>query len=249
MSLKHQDLTGTIIPRILVDEYMPKDRDEKNTIVVTFMSSDQQPANDLNTFIQRSYIEIFDSEASTVTDDDGNYLVFVEFPRTPDFIKTFRYLIKDIENVTGKQEWRVSTYLTNGETVDYRTDEFEAFIVTDPNKYVTKKEFERKSVHESIENLIEHTAASYELNGEYIRFFNSRYAITAKLTDGGDYDSVIGRNYLSESAFRLSDATFEVKVLESILENCTITPIDEYLLLSNESGDVVLLSNTVVSRY
>ena len=81
MSLKNEDLKGTILPTVSIDEFEPKAGDNENVIVVAFYLIDQDPAEDLNTFIQRGVVDTLDVEVSPNTDDDGRYLVFVEMAR------------------------------------------------------------------------------------------------------------------------------------------------------------------------
>lgn len=249
MSLNHRDLTNTILPIVTIDEYLPKTGNEQDIIVVTFASRDIEPINDLETFVQRSYIDIADVESSTVTDNDRNYLLFVEFERTPRFFKEFRELLRDVENVSGKLDWKVTTYLTDGEPIDYRTDQLESFVVVDPSKYVSKKEFQRKSVFESIESMVYDSSASYNIKDSMIQVFNQRYAVTAQLIDGGSYDDVVIRNALTESAFNFNTGSIEMKILNSILDNCNVNSIDDYTMISNNSGQVVLLSDLTLSKY
>ena len=62
MSLKNGDLAGTILPEVSIDEFQPKAGDEQDVIVVAFYLDDQTPADDLNTFIQRGFIDTLDVE-------------------------------------------------------------------------------------------------------------------------------------------------------------------------------------------
>ena len=49
--------------------------------------------------------------------------------------------------------------------------------------------------------------------------------IVAEVVDVGDYDTVIGRNFLSESAFGVGKNPHEANVLQSMLGNCQILPL------------------------
>jgi hypothetical protein len=72
---------------------------------------------------------------------------------------------------------------------------------------------------------------------------HNRKKVIAEVVDVGEYDDVIGRNFLSESAFRVGQLPYEAQVLSSILGNCNVLPIGKYLCVSR-GEKVMLLSNT-----
>ena len=72
MSLKNGDLHGTLKPKVSIDEFEPKAGEDNDVIVVAFYLDDEDPAKDLNTFIQRGFIDTLDVEVSPNTDDEGN---------------------------------------------------------------------------------------------------------------------------------------------------------------------------------
>ena len=150
MSLKHEDLRGTILPTVSIDEFEPKAGENLEVIVVAFYCLDQDPAEDLNTFIQRSPIDTLDVEVSPSTDDDGNYLVFVEMERNDLFPNKFQALLKDVTNVTGKMDWKVRTYFTDGVEYDYNDPVLYQYVIIEPEDYVSKDEFEVKELDENI---------------------------------------------------------------------------------------------------
>ena len=74
MSLKNGDLAGTVLQEVSIDEFEPKAGDDLEVIVVAFYLTDEAPAEDLNTFIQRGFIDTLDVEVSPNTDEEGRYL-------------------------------------------------------------------------------------------------------------------------------------------------------------------------------
>jgi hypothetical protein len=65
------------------------------------------------------------------------------------------------------------------------------------------------------------------------------------MVDIGDYDTVIGRNFLAESAFDLSSKTTEARAVEHILGNVEVLPIGKFLSV-NRGDRVMLLRNTEI---
>jgi hypothetical protein len=246
MSLKNGDLKGTILDKVSVDEFEPKAGDRLDVIVVAFYFTDEEPAEDLNTFIQRGYIDTLDVEVSPSTDEDGNYLVFVEMGRDDTFPNKFQALLKDVENATGKMDWKVKPYLSD-KTFNFNDPELYDVIITDPQLYVPKEEFKmnKKDMQEGIEKFLGASLVTrLTIDGNIVTLSdNNRRKIVAEVVDVGDYDIVIGRNYLSESAFRVGQNPIEAVVLEGILGNCQILPLGRYLCV-NRNDQVMLLKNT-----
>ena len=102
-------LKGTVLDQITIDEFTPKSGVSEEVAVVSFYAKDDEPAQDLNTYIQRGYIEVIDAEVSPNPDKDGNYLVFVEIERNQHFLDVFLRLVKDIENLTGSLDMESKT--------------------------------------------------------------------------------------------------------------------------------------------
>ena len=244
MSLKNGDLAGMILPDVSIDEFEPKAGEEKNVIVVAFYLKDQEPADDLNTFIQRGFIDTLDVEVSPNTDEEGHYLVFVEMSRDDSFPNKFQALLKDVENVTGEMQWSVRTYLSQGQVFQFNDPELFNYIIIEPESYVTKDEFKVESMKENINRFFAGSMITgLTLDGNTITLTSSGKIIVAEVFDVGDYDAVIGRNFLSESAFGVGQKSYEVNVLRGMLGNCDVIPLGKYLCI-NRDDKVVLLSNT-----
>jgi len=167
--------------------------------------------------------------------------------RDATFPNKFRALIKDIENLTGKVKWKVRTYLSNDREFEINDPEIYKFIILEPKKYVTKAEFKMDTIKESVINFFRTSMVSdLTTQNNYVTLIQGHNKIVAEVVDFGDYDTVIGRNFLSESAFKLTQIPYEVKMLESMLGNCGVTPVDKFLLITR-GDDVMLLRNTHIS--
>ena len=150
MSLKNGDLAGTMLPEVSIDEFEPKAGDEKDVIVVAFYLNDLEPAEDLNTFIQRGFIDTLDVEVSPNTDEEGRYLVFVEMSRDETFLDKFFALLKDVENCSGDMDWKVRTYYSGDKEFDVNDPMLSSYLVLTPDAYVPKDEFKMKEIEEGI---------------------------------------------------------------------------------------------------
>jgi len=246
MSLKNEDLKGTILPTISVDEFEPKSGDNENIIVVAFYLTDKDPADDLNTFIQRGVVDTLDVEVSPNTDDDGRYLVFVEMERNETFPDKFKALLRDIKNVAGKTDWQVRTYLSGGQEFSPDDPALYSYVANDPESYITKDEFMKESIKENVKSFLQDAHIMYcDFNGNTMTLGTGSKNITAEVVDVGDYDDVIGRNFLGESAFKLTNRPIEATVLTSMLGVYDVMPIDNYLCVG-KNDKVMLLKNTEI---
>ncbi len=244
MSLMNGDLHGTILPEVSIDEFEPKAGSENDVIVVAFYLDDEGPADDLNTFIQRGFIDTLDVEVSPNTDDEGRYLVFVEMERNDTFPEKFLALLKDVENVAGDIEWAIRTYYSGDSEFSIDDPELYNYLILDPEQYVPKDEFKMKEIKEGITQFFKSSLVSgLTIDGNIVTLSHNRHRIVAEVVDVGDYDIVVGRNFLSESAFGVGQKSFEAKVLENMLGNCQILPLGKFLCISKDDR-IMLLQNT-----
>jgi hypothetical protein len=246
MSLKNEDLKGTILPAVSIDEFEPKSGDNDSIIVVAFYLTDKDPADDLNTFIQRGVVDVLDTEVSPNTDDDGRYLVFVEMSRDESFPEKFKALLRDVKNVAGKTDWKVRTYLSDGNEFSPEDPELYSHVIVDPEENITKDEFMKESLEENVKSFLKDAHIMYwNFEGNNMTLGTGSRKIIAEVIDVGDYDTVIGRNLLGESAFKLTNRPIEATVLTGMLGVYDVMPIDNYLCVGKDDK-VMLLKNTEI---
>ena len=244
MSLKTGDLEGNILPDVSIDEFEPKAGKDIDVIVVAFYLTDEAPAADLNTFIQRGFIDTLDVEVSPSTDEEGRYLVFVEMSRDDTFPNKFQALLKDVGNLSNDMNWKVKTYFSDGQSFAYNDPELYKYVIIDPADYVPKDEFKMVEIEESIESFFKDSLArKLTIEGNYITLTGNGEVIIAEVVDIGILDTVIGRNFLTESAFKLGQIPYEAKVLSKMLGNYDVLPIEKYLCVNN-GAKVMLLRDT-----
>lgn len=125
-SLRPEVLKDLIYEIVSVDEYTPKIGE--GNIVVAFQVLDNfDAAYDLSSFIEKSPVNVIDTEASETPNVDGRYIVFVEFERDGEFIEKLLTLIKTIENICPNPEWKLQLYGVN-DPIDLDFDEISAKI-------------------------------------------------------------------------------------------------------------------------
>lgn len=240
MGLKHAELDGTVRPLISVDEFDPKSGDTPEVIVIGFYFCDDDPAQDMNTFIQRGTIDTLDSEVSPNPDENGEYLVFVEFQRTAEFEKTFYKFIKDIENVTGKQDWLVKPYLCD-HALSITDPELFSYIITEPNLYQPKDEFVMDTqVEESLRNS---DISGLTTDGNYVIITDNSSRVAARVIDFGTFERMSVQHRLSESAIKLSSNN-EIAALASMLgKGWSVHDLGKVIALENQYNEILLVDD------
>jgi hypothetical protein len=159
--------------------------------------------------------------------------------RDDTFPNKFQALLKDVGNLTGDMDWKVKTYFSDDRTFAFNDPELYNYIIIDPEQYVPKDKFKMKELAEDIEQFfIGSLAAGLTIEGNVVTLTGNSRKIVA--------DVVIGRNFLSESAFGVGKNPFEAKVLMSILGNCQVLPLGKYLCV-NRDDRVMLLKNTQIN--
>lgn len=240
MSLTTDALKHTILPKISIDEFHPKAGTEDGVIVVAFYFRDQEPANDLNTFIQRGFIDTLGVDVSPSTDESGNYLLFVELERSKSFPGVFKQLLRDIKNVTGKVDWEIKVLGTD--RVYSLTDAgLFSNIITNPAAYKRARQTEpnHSDVMESI--FADTLVSGMTVVGKQLTIETHGGRLVAEVEDAGEFDVVMGRNFLSESACNLTNPSHEARILERLVGNVQVMEVGDYFCLYR-GGTAALLS-------
>lgn len=112
-SLFPGDLRDLVSTTVSLDEFESKV--DEDAVVLAFSCTEEEPAKDLNNFIEFGPNEVLDTEVSPAPDEDGNYLVFVEIQikdnkdlaqKVYDILDSVKYLI---DNKTWKFQTRFGT--------------------------------------------------------------------------------------------------------------------------------------------
>ena len=75
-------------------------------VVLTFTVAQEDPAKDLENFIEMGYDFVLDADCSPGETDDGNYKVFVEIERSKHVAAQIREIVDGVEKLTGEEKLR-----------------------------------------------------------------------------------------------------------------------------------------------
>lgn len=219
MALKPFDLLGTIADLISVDEFEPKTGTNNELIVIAFYALDEEPAKDLDSYLERSFIEVIDVEVSPNPNPDGYYLVFIELKRNNEFFETFDKIIKDVQRVAGKQEWKISPYLSD-KMYRISDDRWKQYVIIDPAQYVPKKQFDaNKDLNNNIKEYFSNSGLSNViLEDKQITFVGSRNEkVFGKLLAFCSNDKLVESYNLKSEPLQWNKTSPEQKMLKECL--------------------------------
>ena len=107
--VEYGDLQSLVSNTVSVAEFEPKTGTEDDVVVVGFYCKDEAPAQDLASFIEKSVVDILDTEVSPNPDEEGYYMVFVEVENEEIMTKAFA-LLDDVSRLTDIESWELDFY-------------------------------------------------------------------------------------------------------------------------------------------
>jgi hypothetical protein len=103
--LRRGDLEDLVLPLLSVDEY--ESRIDDSAVVIAFFVNEKDAAQDLNRFIQRSPVELLDTEISPAPDSHGYFMVFVELLNNGKFGESVQGILEEISSLTMIDAWKM----------------------------------------------------------------------------------------------------------------------------------------------
>ncbi len=268
MSLHENDLKDTILSKISIDEFEPKTGDAKDVLVMGLYVTEDSVGHDLYKFLSGSIQEVRDIEVSPNPNENGFYMVFVEMDRNEKVVDSIKFFIEETERVAGKLNWKARTYL-NDDYLPLSEDDIFQYIITDPEKYVTREEFEANRAQEEAQRVEEERIAAEtqlaESNSQTILDFlrptnllragindgklhiqDARNTLSLEIVDFGIGKEILQNYGIAESAIKFDfDRTLFDK-LKGMLGEMKALPIDQYIVIynPNDQGQVLLTKTT-----
>jgi len=133
-SLRPRDLRHFVKTVFEIDSYKSKVGNDADVVVLSFTVGSEDPAKDLENFIEMGYEFVIDADVSSGETDDGTYKVFVELERTRHVGKQVRELISGVEKIADIDAMRFR-YFKSFKSQEATEENLEAAIPTDANGY------------------------------------------------------------------------------------------------------------------
>jgi hypothetical protein len=139
-SLHANDLKFLVKKIFEIDSYRSKIGDDQDVIVLSFTVDHEDPAKDLENFVEMGYDFVLDADVSPGETDDGNYKVFIEIERNRHAPEQILELLSGIETLTGMPDMRFR-YFKSFKSQDATLENLTDTIPVDKEAYdnITKR--------------------------------------------------------------------------------------------------------------
>ena len=133
-SLHAGDLKNLVKQVFEIDSYRSKIGDDEDVVVLSFTVEHEDPAKDLENFVEMGYDFVLDADVSPGETDDGNYKVFIELERSKHTAEQILELLDGIEQLTGMSDMRFR-YFKGFKSLDTTIENLKKAIPVDKESY------------------------------------------------------------------------------------------------------------------
>jgi hypothetical protein len=235
-SLKSNDLRHFVKKVIEIDSFKSKIGDDEDIVTLSFTVDHEDPAKDLENFIEMGYDFVLDADVSPGELDDGTYKVYVELERGRHVVDQIIELLDGVKKLVGFDQFRFR-YFKSFKSQEATKEELSTTIPLDKDSYRINSE------KTNLDNFTEFFSRSYadeiKLIDESISF-KKIYGgtIQFKIIDSGlkkdMYQKVRGPIMLE------SKDMAEVMFLTKCIGNYNITKIGNAFIFENSNHAVIL---------
>lgn len=170
-SLRKDDLINLVNKVFEIDAYQSKIGNDKHVVVLSFTVESEDPAKDLENFIEMGYEFVLDADVSPGETDDGKYKVYVELERNAQTCEQILELLDGVERITGIPDMRFR-YFKSFTSYDATLENLRRIVPE------TGAAYERATDPESMENYSNFfgnsTADDIKPIGENLKFTKQR---------------------------------------------------------------------------
>ena len=223
MGLLKNDL-GHLVDKIIeIDSYKSKMGEDSDIVTLAFSVHGNEPAKDLENFIEKGYPFVLDADVTSGEQSDGTYKVFVEIERTEDISNNILEIADGVKKLADLESMKFRYYknfrsrdLDEENLAIIPVDQSSYEIAINETQYENYKNFFTKSYAESIDMLGE-TLIIKNTYAQPMRF---------EVTD-------FGRDPMIEETINMKDMG-EVIFLSKVLGDYNITKYGNTIVLTNE---------------
>ena len=209
MGLVKDDLKFLVDNIIEIDSYKSKMGSDEDIVTLAFSVKGQDPAKDLENFVEKGYPFVLDADVSSGEQSDGTYKVFIEMERNKDISMQILEIADGVKKLADVETLRFR-YHKNFKSKDLTDENINETIPLDADTYNSKiKEVQ-------LEN--------------YKNYFTNSYAENIDLKD----DVLTVKNtYAQPISFKVMDFGKDIDIKESI----NMEDMAEVIFLTKYLGD------------
>jgi hypothetical protein len=236
MSLRADDLRDLVKKVFEIDSYQSKLGNDADVCVLSFTVDEQDPAKDLENFIEMGYAFVLDADVTPGELDDGKYRVYVELERTRHLPEQISEIIEGVKKVSGLEDMRFR-YFKSFKSIPATEENLRLSVPKNKNEY---EEITQRNKLDNFSNFFSNSYAdSLDVMEESITFKRPYSGpVSFNILDSGSkrdiYDSIKGPIFLE------SKDMAEVMFLTKIIGNYNITKIGNKFIFENSGWAVAL---------
>lgn len=235
-SLQQHDLRHFVKKVVDIDSYKSKIGDDNEIVVLSFTVNDEDPAKDLEHFIELGYTFVLDADVSPGETDDGDYKVYVELERTRHSPEQIREILDGVEKITGITDFRFR-YFKSFKSIEASIENLKKVVPVDKNSYkIATERFHMENFSNFFANSF---TDNIELLDESIRFSRVRmdpieFSIVTSGPKSNVYNNIPGPIMIENKDIA------EVLYLTKSIGNYNITKIGNTFIFENTGWAVAL---------
>lgn len=241
MNNKHQlneglrplDLSNLVSDKFDVDVFRSKMGEDRDVCVVSFEVKDRYPAKDLMEFIEKGYNFVLDADVSSGEDENGNYHVFVELPRSPDLTEHIKDILYGVKNLSGLNDWKFKYHKKSG-VYEADAENLKKYIPSTPTLY---EDYISRFKTESVKKFFNRTLMDdLTLDDSVITIYKPfDQKIKLRWVNEDDAQAMV------EGAMSIdTDSTAEILWLTKVLGDYNISKFRDKFLFTNEDRTMIL---------
>ena len=230
MGLIKSDLKHLVDKIIEIDSYKSKMGEDRDIVTLAFSVFGNEPAKDLENFIEKGYPFVLDADVTSGEQSDGTYKVFVEMERTKDVPMQVLEIADGVTKLADLKSMKFR-YYKNFRSKDLDEENLTATIPTDGNSYeITVNE----TTNENYKNFFTKSyAESIDMLGETLIVKNTYAdALRFEVID-------FGKETQLNETINMDDMA-EVIFLTKYLGDYNITKYGKTIVLTNEGYNLHL---------
>ena len=212
MGLQQGDLIDLVLPVFEVDSFKSKMGDDEDIVVASFSLKEQNAANDLVDFIEKSYNFVLDADSTVSELDQGTYKVFVEIERNRKINDNIMEMLYGIGKLSKMESFKFR-YHKDFTSREANIDNLQEMVPIDANTYVLTQ----NPISENAEKFFSKTPI------ETLEFINETIFIKKPFAD------IIHMEIID---FDTND-----KIMENINETFDVNAFPEILFLTKYLGE------------
>lgn len=235
-SLRAGDLRGFVKQVVEVDNFKSKIGDDQDVITISFTVDHEDPAKDLENFIEMGYDFVLDADVSPGELDDGTYKVYVEIERNRHAADQIKEILDGVEKITGIDIFRFR-YFKNFKSLEATKENLTSEIPLDKDSYEIKTERSRlDNFSEFFSNSFAEEIKLLDESITFKRVFSG--PITFEIIDSGPRETVY-ESFKGPIMLEGKDMA-EVMFLTKVIGNYNITKVGDIFIFENSGWAVAL---------